>query len=139
MSGPRRFLLLVIAVRRRKFRVLFAVSFVGFLVLTAVGQVDPEDEEAASCRASEGRCAGSGLLVVSPSQGLSFGGVEGVSSLFSSLGCFALLFHGEGFEGSHGVGVVAWDTSLHGPAIPAGKKKPWEPEENAKQRDRGAW
>ena len=81
----------MIAVRRRKFRVLFAVSFVGFLVLTAVGQADPEDEEAASCRASESGRAGVGLLVVSPSQGLSCGGGE-VSSLFSSVGCFALLF-----------------------------------------------
>ena len=118
---------------------MFAVSFVGFLEFTAVGQADPEDEEAASCHASEGRCAGAGLLVVSPSQGLSFGGVEGVSSLFSSLGCFALLFHGEGFEGSHGVGVVAWDAGLYGPAIPAGKKKSGKPEENTKQGDRDAW
>ena len=60
-----------------EFRVLFAVSFVGFLVLTAIGQADPEDEEAASCHAPEGRCVGAGLLVVSPSQGLSCGGVEG--------------------------------------------------------------
>ena len=58
---------------------------------------------------------------------------RGVSSLFSSLGCFALLFHGEGFEGSHGVGVVAWDTGLYGSAIPAGEKKPGKPEEKAKQ------
>ena len=35
--------------------------------------------------------AGVGLLVVSPFQGLLFGGGE-VSSLFSLLGCFALLF-----------------------------------------------
>ena len=75
-----------------KFRVLFSVSFVGFLVLTAVGQADPENKEAASCRASESGRAGVGLLVVSPSQGLSCGGVEGVSLLFSSVGCFALLF-----------------------------------------------
>ena len=107
---------------------MFAVLFVGFLVLTAVGQADPEDEEAASCRASEGRCVGVGLLVVSPSQGLSCGGGE-VSSLFSSVGCFALLFHGEGFEGSHGVGVVAWDAGLYGSAIPVGKKKSGKPEE----------
>ena len=121
-----------------KFRVLFVVSFVGFLVLTVVGQADPENEEAASCRTSEGRCVGAGLLVVSPSQGLSFGGVEGVSSLFSSLGCFALLFHGEGFEGSHGVGVVAWDAGLYGPAIPAGKKKSGKPEEKTNQEGQPA-
>ena len=74
-----------------EFRVLFSVSFVGFLVLTAVGQADPENKEAASCRASESGRAGVGLLVVFPSQGLLFGGGE-VSSLFSLLGCFALLF-----------------------------------------------
>ena len=37
-----------------EFWVLFTVSFVGFLVLAAVGQADPENEKAASCRAPEG-------------------------------------------------------------------------------------
>lgn len=68
MSGPRRFLLLVIAVRRRKFRVLFAVSFVGFLEFAAVGQADSENEEAASCCTSESGRFGAGLQTVFPTQ-----------------------------------------------------------------------
>ena len=73
-----------------------------------------------------------GLSAVFLSQNLSASAAEGVSSLFSSLGCFALLFQGEGFEGSHGVGVVAWDAGLYGSAVPAGEKKSGKPEEEAK-------
>ena len=68
LSGPRRFLLLVIAVRRRKFRVLFAVSFVGFLEFAAVDQADSENEEATSCCASESGRSGAGLQTVFPTQ-----------------------------------------------------------------------